>query len=244
MFKFSTSTLSIGKIWENSFALYKQTILKVWYIPFTAALLLRLGSLWFKNILPQLPPLLISLYLLAVALHYIFALAAEPASKISNSLRVVLTKILHIFAACLIFFLLFFIVYFMASFLPSFIIGIFAVQTMTTVTIIAITFTAAFVAAIMYAGIFCLFTVPNILFANKNFFKAIMHSLHLVRGNWWRTFAIMLLPMIPTYIVLLLLQKFVTNGLLNILFGSLCMGLLLPLVTSVVLVQFNDLNRR
>jgi hypothetical protein len=253
MFKFSRNTLSIGKIWNNSFVLYKQTLGKVWYLAFLAALLPSLSSLWQKDSLAidfnfgtaiyQLVAILVVIYLTTVILHYIFKLSSQSDAKIGESLRLVLTKYLIIIGAALLVYLVLFIL------LILILAAIFGINHLNNIPGEMLLAKASIGLAIwlvmaVFIGILCTFIAPSIIFDDKGCFAAIKRSLQLVWGNWWRTFIIFLLPVLIIAIISILLEQLVGNLMLNILVTSLFTGLTLPFMQSIVLLQFNDLKLR
>ncbi len=88
-----------------------------------------------------------------------------------------------------------------------------------------------------------------ILFENNKIIQSIKASIKLVWGHWWRTFGILLVPII---IIFLITQIF--NLLMSLVMprigiaaniSNLCvLTLLYPWFNSVILVQFNDLRFR
>ena len=241
MFKFATNSLSLSRIWGNSFKLYSFTLGKIWLVAFIMMLITGFPGLLAPksqvavnaqnaaaNVTP--PPthvsalyvvlfiiaLLITWYVSAVILHRMYNLASEPTSKLSTSAKFVLSKYLLIIVALAI------------------------------TSIISLAGLLVFVVPGVFVTILFLFTLPFILFDNAGCISAIKSSCKLVWGNWWRTFAVFLVPAMIIVIVELLIPGILKNvpAWINMIIDSLVLSILFPYIQAVILVQFNDLKLR
>ncbi len=240
MFKFSKNKLSITDIWNASFELYKQTVIKVWYLAFIMMLVLLtifnyavktsmaetaadqaktampVIHLSATTIIGYIIGLLVTIFVISVILHRIYNLALNPNYRLRDSLIFVLSKFLIIFSC------------------------------MVLIYLIVATGLMLFIVPGVFFGILLIFSLLFILFENAGWLGAIKQSFQLVWGNWWRTFAVILMPAL----LLIIIQNivFVIIGVhlmwLNILVTSLVVAFIKPFFDAVVLVQFNDLKLR
>lgn len=248
MFEFSKTKLSILDIWKVSFNLYRQTIAKVWYLAFLMmALLLTsitisaklkgpvaaiskeatkaaaqtqpanpLAHLTVGGVLVNVIGIVLALFIMAVILHRMYNLAANPDFKLATSIQFVLSKYLIIFSCMLL-------IYVVVS------AGI-----------------LLFILPGVFLGILFLFSLLFILFDDAGWLSAIKRSCQLVWGNWWRTFAVFIVPAI----LITVIQNFIPlifgirHVWLNVFIISLVISVIKPYLDAVLLIQFNDLKLR
>jgi hypothetical protein len=247
MFEFSKTKLSILEIWAVSFKLYKQTIAKVWYLAFLMLLVLHtsmmisakmrlpmpagqaakqaasaaqavnpLAHLTLSGVLINVIGILLSLFIMAVILHRIYNLATKPDFSLTASINFVLSKYLIIFSCMLL-------LYVAVS------VGI-----------------LLFIIPGIFLGILFLFSLLFILFNDAGWLSAIKKSCQLVWGNWWRTFAVFIVPAVIIAVIqnLIVFMFGVHYIWLNIFVVALVISLIKPYLDAVLLVQFNDLKLR
>lgn len=240
MFEFSKNKLSITDIWSASFELYKQTVLKVWYLAFIMmAVLLTVFNYAVKTsivekaadqaktampvihwsattIVAYIIGLLVTIFIISVILHRIYNLALNPNYRLRDSLIFVLSKFLIIFLC------------------------------MVLVYLIVATGLMLFIVPGIFLGILFIFSLLFILFEDAGWIGAIKQSVQLVWGNWWRTFAVILMPALLLFIIQNIVSVIIGMHLmwLNILITSLVVAFIKPFFDAVVLVQFNDLKFR
>jgi hypothetical protein len=238
MFEFSKNKLSITDIWAAGFDLYKQTVLKVWYLAFIMMAVLLIvfnyavqitkvdtdqakASLTTINwstptIIAYIIGLLVTIFIISVILHRIYNLAFNPNYRLVDSLRFVLSKFLIIFSC------------------------------MVLVYIIVAAGLMLFIVPGIFVGILLIFSLLFILFENAGWLSAIKQSVLLVWGNWWRTFAVILMPALLLLIIQNIVSVIIGMRLLwlNVLITSLVVSFVKPFFDAVVLVQFNDLKAR
>lgn len=248
MFEFSKTKLSIPEIWKVSFYLYKQTIAKVWYLAFLMmAVLLTsisistkmrgpvaavskeagkaaaqvqpanpLAHLTVSGVLINVIGIILALFIMAMILHRIYNLAANPDFKLSSSIQFVLSKYLIILSCMLL-------IYVIVS------AGI-----------------LLFILPGLFLGILFLFSLLFILFDDAGWLSAIKRSCQLVWGNWWRTFAVFIVPAIVITVIQNVIPFVfgIKHVWLNIFIIALIISVLKPYLDAVLLVQFNDLKLR
>ncbi len=246
MFTFSKTKLSIFEIWQASFKLYRQTVIKVWYLALLMFVALNFGVLFnakisptaitrkagqaavpapFSNltvsdILIYIIGVILAIFIMAVVLHRIYNLATNPNFNLAASVKFVLSKYLVIFSCMLL-------VYLAAS------VGLFL-----------------FIVPGIVIGIFFLFSLLFILFDDAGWISAIKKSCQLVWGNWWRTFVIFMVPALIMGLIIIMVQNLIVlvvgaqHLTLNILIAAVLFSIIKPYIDSVLLVQFNDLKLR
>jgi hypothetical protein len=108
----------------------------------------------------------------------------------------------------------------------------------------------------IYIFFLLIFYQPLILTENKAIFTALFSSAKLVWKNWWRTFSVLLTPVLCYVLVLILIQvasglhipiyffRFYTLSLPAILVHIFVFTLFLPWFASILLIQLHDLELR
>lgn len=242
MFKFAAKPLPIGKIYGQSFVLYKEAFSKMWYLILLAMFVALIAQLVTGAMLPsltgeamsKLPPgkvlatlttgrllaisgfglamLLAGTYLSGLILHRLCGLGSNAILTTYDSCLFVFKKLAVLIAVKLIIFVLV-VLGMMAFVLP----GI----------------------AVM---VLLIFALPEVLLAHKGIFGAIAGSCQLVWKNWWRTFAVLLAPGIIVVISAFLQQRVLHPA------GALVFALFFVafdlLAYAFILVQYNDLKLR
>jgi hypothetical protein len=247
MFKFSTEKLSIVGIWSSAFSLYRQTVGKVWYFVLIMLLIAQSKVAIFgrkitpvvkgaaKGSMPNfdfslqtalfyLLTFAVSIFVISFVLHRMNHLAEDEKYQVRASTSAVIAKYLTLFSSALLFYIIFGV-------------GL-----------------LAFLIPGVILGILFMFNILAILFDDRGWFEALKSSAGLVWGNWWRTFAIFIVPLIIvgliqmtlTYIFGIDAVSFEPGPALWIylLISSLVMSLLQPFLYSLMLVQYKDLKLR
>lgn len=269
MFKFATNTLSIPKIWAESFSLYKQTLLKIWYLVLAMQLIIKalgmpisialmnpqfgdskLFMLYINYMFWIISPVI---YILSVStiFHRMYYVAENANYRLVDSLK-------YIFSSRMIKILATMIIVILGVLLLNFFVGYLGNEALAAVTafskyLYALGWLIAFLALISY----CLLFFPVlffILFKDAGVMSSIKQSLQLTMGNLWRNFVVFLLPVvgfilvnIGVFLLFRLLAFHIQTSVVLIafsLFNLLLVIILLPYIKSVFLVQFNDLLLR
>lgn len=271
MFKFATNTLSIPKIWTESFALYKQTFFKIWYLIFFAQLITALLTipygLAFIGKFPQLGEYFWRIYyyfllviskvifmlITAAVFHRIYCLTENENYRLTESLKYVfLSKMRLILTAMIFFFLGFLLLGTSFSYLLNNDVLFATVSSFSKLLHFFIIFSSLFILTV-----YCLLFFPIlffVLFKNTGIISSIKQSIRLMYGNLWRTFLVFLVPVLGFIIInaaIVFGFKFFAiyiNSTATLIFAQLLnlilFIILLPYIKSVLLVQFNDLLLR
>lgn len=268
MFKFATNTLSIPKIWLESFGLYKQTLSKVWYVVLAMQLIVMLlmlplglamlnpqiaGSKLFEiyayfAIYIMVPAVYI--YMVAAIFHRIYYLASDKSYRLKDSLRYVLSKIITVLVAMGLILLVFAVLRLIGFRIHNEM--LFAMTTFAKLSYALIWGVIAIV-TVLYLLLF-FSTLFFILFKDAGILDSMKKSIRLVLGNLWRTFAVVFVPVVVYLLINILVitvfkvtNIYVHSSAIFIVFSIvniLLVSVLLPYIKSVLLVQFNDLLQR
>ena len=98
----------------------------------------------------------------------------------------------------------------------------------------------------VYLGVMFLFFVPAILFEKRYFWSSMIQSWMLVKGSWWLVFTVMLMS-IALYLVFMSMPSLLFGITSTLVLFLLRFGMnlfLMPLVLSIYLVLWNELNIR
>jgi len=157
--------------------------------------------------------LLITAFISGVMIHRIYLVGSQTRKTIGESVKIVLGKF-HLLV--------------LASIISSFLVGL--------------GLTLFFVPGI-FISIMLVFVLPLILLDNHSITKAYQYSWFLVWKSWWRTFAVLLPPML-VFIVYLPHPTVNTPSLLYISLDGLRVMLVVPLLLSLLLTMFYDSKLR
>lgn len=131
---------------------------------------------------------------------------------------------------------------------------LFAVNT-TSALITLIVFSGQLILTVYLLTLF-VFLLPLIAIENEHIFTSIKRSVLLVWNHWWRTFSVQITPWL-SYLILLVIIKFLLNVQIHIYFTRLdvqniwpsilhvlLFAFFIPWVGAILLVQLNDLELR
>ncbi|HVV68510.1 MAG TPA: hypothetical protein VHE99_05695 [Gammaproteobacteria bacterium] len=272
MFSFAKKPLNLIGILRDGFNLYKTSFTSIWrwqllwllpmvFLPASSSLNttgtmnvlttpLNTPSFSWLMILYSIVVLLITIYGEIFILSRIYNIGTQKPLNAGASLRLAKDKFLPILGGYVITWLIllalfivagliFGLIYFLISLVSSGHSGYSLIIMMTTLMIVI----GVFLVILMF--FFNLF----ILLENTKIVQAIKASVQLVWGNWWRTFAVILVPAVVIFLLvqivnflvgLVMPRVYVANNIAN-----LCLlTFLYPWFSSVILVQFNDLKLR
>lgn len=233
MFSFARKPQTVGDVISDGVKLYRQTLFGVLPI---SVLIILLGSmpallqffsgpasapppqtmqqfLHSSNIIILIVQVLFTPVLMAILIYAIYALALGRPFSWTDSINAIKPKLFSIFLA-------FFI---------------------STLSIIAGFFMMLFPG--VFLSVMFMFCIPSIVLDNVGGFASLKTSWKLVWGNWWRSFVVIVIPvLISVFMMGILLSIAKQNALLLIVMNAIVMSLLTPLFYSVMLVQFNALK--
>jgi hypothetical protein len=248
MFRFATQPLSIWRLYGQGFALYKEVFSKVWWLVFINALMVGAINFFMGSVLGS-PGVtawqqlahghrlgialglsigsLITIYLISIIIHRIYTIGSGSGVSVGQSAMVVMHKLFTLILAE--FFMLLVVLLGFVLPLATKIVGM---------VLLAMCLPLVF-------SVFLAFCVPLILLEDCNLWSAIIGSIRLVTGNWWRTAMVLLIPglvllsysIVDAALFRYFNDRYISNGLLLVL-----ISLLNALVYSFILVQYNDLR--
>lgn len=230
MAAFSEKPQKMIDIWRSTLRLYGDGFFKVWYL---AAIVGVLSSIVFLfqiihtqhfalNQKMDIESSLIAIgvgfflvYFMSVILHRMYFIGRGNGVPLIDSMRLVAKRYLLILVTSVLLF---------------------------TIIILGL---VLFVIPGLIAFIFFVFSEVEILFDNKRVFSAIGASCHLVWGNWWRTFGVILPFLVVMWAVNTGVGMVATKEpILFVVFNIIVMVVLQPLGASVLLAQYSDLLAR
>jgi hypothetical protein len=227
MFTFKSKPQSLVEIYKSGFALYAQSLKSVWHWSLILGLMSAIPTLIFAYLvhskvsysgllsfnLLYLLLLPVSAFMVGMIIYQIFLLGTDTNKSQKDIMNIVLNKLPILVGAYVIIGFLTWLGL-MLFFLP----GIF----------IAITL---------------IFVAPLILLDDHSFIDAFKNTWLLVWHNWWRTFTVLLIPMILFLVILPSVYTKVPS-LGYIIFDIVRTTLVTPLFFSLVLTLFYDLKSR
>ena len=236
MFTFATTQSPIVKLWRDGFVLYKNAFFKIWYV--LLVLMLISGMLQYAVVLVPMDTLIsskygfnwnaiflglvttvglmVQFYCIGLIFHRTYGVGADKDFKLSESMKLVRSRYLSICATGL------------------------AVFILVLIGAVALVIPGIFLAFAL------MFSVPAVICNHATAFKAIVASLKLVWGHWWRTFCVMLPATVVVYAIYVPVALFFTNehSWITNAISVVVFTFLSSLVYAFILVQFNDLKLR
>lgn len=227
MFSFASTAQSIGEVLNDSFKLYRLTVLKVLPI---AALSLLIGAIpnlsgfslsspspntaaLIMLVLTLVITLLAALAMSAILIQGMYVLALGRENKWEDAARVIMSKLSSIFC-----------VFIFSS------------------AVMVLGFTALFFPGV-FVSILLLFCMPLVILDDCGWMDAIKKSCQLVWGNWWNTFFVMIVPMlISIFLIAVITAIAKNNSILLAVMNVVVMSFFTPFFYAVVLVQLNNLK--
>lgn len=244
MFTFSAQPLPILKVISEGFKLFSQSFSKIWYWSFLFHLISNIPNIIYlfkgqpidkatfsiSDFLLFFLVTIIQVYVAAFLAHRIYNIATAPDSKTIDSFKVAAEKWLTIFLAVL---------------LMGLVLGLLGLGFVAlSLKLGAIVGLAIFGIPFLILSLLLIFYLPFILFNQASALTSLKESALLVWGHWWET---LLIPLIPVMIgvFLLLFASLIQpqNSLGFILSLAVILSLTKPLFYSLILTQFNNLQR-
>jgi hypothetical protein len=270
MFTFANKPLNIVSIFLDSISLYKVSLPSVWrwqlfwllpmvFLPASSlnatgtlnVLTSQLNATSFSwlIILYSILVLLVTIYGETFLLSRIYNIGSQKPVSIKASLLLAKDKFLSILGGYAIIWLIMLALFIVAGLVFGLIYFVISLVSNHSGYTPLLMMTALMIAIGIFLGVLMFFFNLFILFGNAKIIQSIKESIKLVWGNWWRTFGVILVPVIVIFIAIQIMNFLVglvmpKVGIANNITNLCVLTLLYPWFNSLILVQFNDLKLR